>query len=307
MKRRNFAKWKAGFSIFLLYLLAINCSKDELPRPATGVEIKLRWVRAYEDESIANLEKGLMWSLSFLGASLPKGNFSKALQYKDSAHFNLNLEILGFKKEALDAFAVIIDELKASEEFERFGAIDAARFIVLTLHSSWHYYRIVNSPKTIREFLALYPETGRLAFPVLRSSIALKSRVIRFHVGSDPTDLSFLAEETEETQFFPDHEEYPVQHFETLDVMPNGQLRFAIYDSNGQLIPAAPARQTGAGKPSKCLWCHETNVQPLFVPTPEVEGFMSSDEYQSWIDSSNLIINEWRSGLKSDLSFEQQP
>ena len=46
--------------------------------------------------------------------------------------------------------------------------------------------------------------------------------------------------------------------------MPNGQPRFAIYDADGQLKAAADPNITKAGKPSKCMWCHESILHPSF-------------------------------------------
>ncbi len=304
MGRTKHRKIKVVLLLLATYTTVINCTKDQLPVPKAS--ITLRWVIGHENQTIAELEEGLKWSLSFLGATLPPGSFRQNLRYLTPERFELSLSGLGFTDKALAAFQVIIDRLEASEEFERFGAIDAGRFIVLTLHSSWHYYRIVDSPVSLKAFLGRYPTTGNLLFPILESSVAKKSRVIQFDVGSEPLQLAYVAEETEVTNFAPG-QNYPILHYETLDVMPNGQLRFAIYDAEGFLIPAAPARQTRAGKPSKCLWCHETNVQPLFSPTPDIEHFMPATEFQSWIDSSNLLINRWRKSLKSDLDFEQQP
>lgn len=292
--------------LLLVYILFLNCSK-EIFRPTTEyVSIDLRWIPAYENQTIEELEKGLLWSLSFLGATLPKGSFREALRYETPHRFTLSFDNLGFSPQALDALKTIIEKLEDSEEFERFEAIDAARFVVLTLHSSWHYYRITEVPINLQQFLERHPENGKLVFPVVSSSIAEKSRMIKFNLEEQPTRMSFLAEETAEDTIVKD-KKYEIKHFETLEVMPNGQLRFGIYDLNGNLIPAAPARETLAGKPSKCLWCHETHVQPLFAPTPDVTGFMSSAEYQSWIDSSNALIDGMRDGLDSDLDFARQP
>ena len=298
-------KAKVIMALGIYYVLLLNCTKDVLtPSPDDSRSITLRWVKAYENESVEDLEKGLLWTLSFLGAPLPTGSFEKAIQYRDSLSFDLRLEFLGFDDPALDALEIILDRIKASDEYRHYGALDAARFAVLTLHSSWHYYRITGVPESIGGFRQIHSYPDSLVFPVVSSSIAANTRMIKFLVGPSLPEISFLAEETGDGFTF-DRNPYPIHHFETLDVMPNGQLRFAIYDAGGHLIPAAPARETAAGKPSKCLWCHETNVQSLFGPTPDVTGFMSSHEFQQWVDSSNTLIRTFRSRMESDLDFSR--
>ena len=56
--------------------------------------------------------------------------------------------------------------------------------------------------------------------------------------------------------------------YEVFDFMENGQPRFAIYDENGKLKSSADPILGKGGKPSKCMWCHESNIQPSFKRDP---------------------------------------
>ncbi len=93
--------------------------------------------------------------------------------------------------------------------------------------------------------------------------------------------------------------------YETVDIMANGQQRFALYDQDGNLKAAASPDLTRAGKPAKCLWCHEINIQKLFLPNDPVAGYYSDDEFDNIIATAKSMIGNYRRGLKSDLSFNK--
>ncbi|MEZ5038816.1 MAG: hypothetical protein R2828_02960 [Saprospiraceae bacterium] len=287
----------------LLYGLAIHCTHDQLtPSPQDEYTIKLRWVEAYEGEEIGQVMVGLQWSFSFLGASLPEVTWTKAVRFLDDRHFVLNMQELGFQEEALEAWRVIIERLKNSEEYQQKEAIDMARFLVLSLHSSWHYYTLTAAPKTLADYLATKDTLALKTFPVRVSSIAKTERMIRFQIANAIEQTFFIAAETEDITA----PSYPVDHYEILDIMPSGQLRFLLYDAQGQLMPAAPIATTLAGKPSKCIWCHETNVQPLFQPTPDVPGFLKSEDFQLLVDSTNRALAAYRALLPTIIDFSDK-
>ena len=58
---------------FLLALSTFGCT-GELPADLgdDSLRIDLRWVEAYREERRSNVETGMLWVLSFLGASLPE-------------------------------------------------------------------------------------------------------------------------------------------------------------------------------------------------------------------------------------------
>ena len=86
-------------------------------------------------------------------------------------------------------------------------------------------------------------------------------------------------------------------------MMPNGQLRFAIYDIQGNLTASSPKRLGEAGKPAKCLWCHELVFQPLFIGTDTLANNMSPNEFQNLIEKQNNLLSNYRKKLSSDIDF----
>lgn len=287
----------------LLYGLAIRCTSDQLRPVSEGkYSIQLRWVPAYEDESRDQVMTGLQWSLSFLGAHLPAANWPAAVQFIDDHRFVLHLGEVGFSASGLEAMAEILSRLKESEEYQKLEAIDLARFLVLSLHSSWHYYAITDAPENLSQYLTKQTPARIDSFPILTSSIAQKNRMIRFQVADQLAQTFFIAEETEDVRL----PSYPIDHYEVLDILPNGQLRFILYDKEGNLAPAAPIATTLAGKPSKCLWCHEVNVQPLFQATADVPGFLSSADFILQVDTANQRLVNYRALLPTIIDFNDK-
>ncbi len=287
----------------LLYGLATRCTSDQLRPVSEGkYSIQLRWVKAYEGESRDQVMTGLQWSLSFLGAHVPSANWPAAVQFIDDHRFVLHLEEVGFSASSLAAMAEILARLKESEEYQKLEAIDLARFLVLSLHSSWHYYAITDAPGSLTDYLTQKTVERIDSFPILTSSIAQKNRMIRFQVADELAQTFFIAEETEDVQL----PSYPIDHYEVLDILPNGQLRFLLYDEQGNLAPAAPIATTLAGKPSKCLWCHEDKVQPLFQPTADIPNFMTSAGFSAQVDTINQRLTTYRDVLPTAITFSDK-
>lgn len=289
--------------IFLaLILFLFQCTYDTVAVQEEALSIKVRWLPSYPAEDIEAVKKGVLWSLSFMGASLPTSSFNLVFQETNDNKYLLDLEKAGFSSEALKALQEIIQKIKASEEYKRFDSVDLGRFLTLTLHSSYHYYKITNTPEKIEDFENQYLGGLVSVFPVVQSSVSSLTRVIRFGEFTTAPKIGFVADETDDENL----DFYTAKHYEVLRVLPNGQLSFAIYDAAGKLLPFAPLATTNAGKPSKCLWCHETNIQPLFRETPEVPGFLSRDAFLDKIEASNELLQNYRKQLSSDLNFDQQ-
>lgn len=302
MKRGVFRSFVLLTAVGLL-LFGEACTSDRLRPELEGQDrIVLRWNRAYENESIEQVLLGLQWSLSFLGAHIPGENWKDAIQFRNEFTLILDLGKVGFSPTSLNRMISISDRLKESEEYQIHGAIDLSRFLVLSLHSSWHYYELTKAPKTLGLYLEEQTSIPKDSFPILISSIATAPRLIRFHANGPVNERYFIADEGEDILTL--HK--PIDHFEILDIMPNGQLRFILYDSLGNLAPAAPLATTRAGKPGKCLWCHEVNVQPLFQPTPDLPGFLTSQHFQGIVDSTNQLLDAFRATLPTALDHSEK-
>lgn len=258
---------------------------------------------AYPAETRENTETGIYWSLSYLGATLDTIHRKEILQWEDSTHFTLDLDKAGFDPHALNAFSIIIDSLKQTGEFQKNNCIDLGRFLVLTEHSSWHYYEITGAAKTLEEFQKNHAVISPGEFHVFNSGVSKHHRNIRFAFGKTISDMAWIAEEGPGS---PDSGTFMQTSCEVFDVMKNGQLRFAVYDANGDLIPGAESEHSHAGKPSKCIWCHELVVQPLFLQNPEPVNGISLAEFSLLVDSAQRQIDRYRASLHPLVDFSQK-
>lgn len=281
-----------------------TCGEPPPPAPVHDLTLVMRWNKAYETETWFAVREGLRWSFSFLGATLPKGSFDKAVPVADSLPFRIDLKTLGFSEPAQAALAVICDSIRSSPEYQRDQSIDLSRFVVLTLGSSWHYYRITGVATTLNEFIERHHLEQPQQFGVTQSAVAKHHRLLQF--GTDTSDMlsaGFLAVEgrgdLQKGTFVADA-------YEAFDILPNGQLRFAVYDVKGNLIAGSPTAHGAAGKPAKCLWCHEIVISPLFVPNTPVPGLMSNETFHFWRDAFQRQLARYRDTLNDDLDYSKR-
>jgi hypothetical protein len=87
--------------------------------------------------------------------------------------------------------------------------------------------------------------------------------------------------------------------------MPNGQLRFAIYNKEGHLTSATSAAFGSAGKPGNCMWCHESSTNILREFTPEVDGYVTKETFVNDMSSLQADIEAWRNQFKLDLDYRE--
>ena len=242
----------------------------------------------------------MLWTLSYLGAELPKNSLDSSIIWIDKQTFSLNFSALGFGKHALKALKTITDSLKTTSLYKKQHAVDLGHFIAITLGSSWHYYSITEAPPTLTEFLAK-KETGQMiCFPLNLSAISNHHRIIKINPSETLTHTFFMAEEGEGDvtmgSFIP-------KETEVIDIMKNGQLRVMIYDANGYLIAAASKLYSNAGKPAKCIWCHEIAVPGLLTKPDSIVGFIGPTEFKEKIRIQNSLLNNYRQNLSSDIDF----
>lgn len=288
------------FCIGCILIIVYSCVYEDLPA-TEDLKINLRWVQSYPDETTEDVVIGLKWGLSFLGAELPKGSMDKVAIWISSSDLSLDLSAAGFNNEAEQSLMKIIRVLKTSEEYKLFNAIDVGRFIVLTLNSSYHYYAITGAKESLNSFRATYFFDNK-QFAATSSSVAFGQRLIELPATDTSDKMAFIAHEghgeIEEGTFQP-------AEFEVLSVMPNGQLRFALYDFEGKLKSSASPEFTTAGKPTKCLWCHEISLQVLHsVPIP-VEGFYTPQEFVLKVQEFSAAIKNYRTTLNGEIDFNK--
>jgi hypothetical protein len=135
---------------------------------------------------------------------------------------------------------------------------------------------------------------------IVESGVALGNRLIEVGKGNLIDSVAFVA--FEGTGSLQDHS-FSKTDIETLDLMENGQLRFGLYDLEGHLKDSATPARTAAGKPSKCLWCHEINVQPPFRNVTDVDGYYSTKEFKDLVSSAARVIAQYRKTLTAKVDF----
>lgn len=302
MSKFSFIKTISFLVVFAFVFDA--CKKEELYVPVdSGVQqidnsvIDLIWYPS-DIETREDFETGLKWGLSFLGAELPNGCWNNAVEWKSETKFSIDFSKLGFSTNALSAISKINSWFKASSEYQLKGGIDAGRWVVNTFNNSNHYYEIVGMPRTLNGFKSNYIFFEKKA-AIVESAVAFGGRIIRMPKGRNWNEQGYLAEEIKDIK----SQEKLTQEFEVMDIMSNGQLRFGVYSVMGELINGADPTFSNGGKPAKCLWCHELNVQRAFAAETSIKGYFSHFEFDSLVTVSYNQIKVYRTQLVSEINF----
>lgn len=262
--------------------------------------INLRRSKAYENQKWWNERTGLLWSLSLIGATLPEGEFDKAISFsQDSAVLTIDFSSLGFSSKTLLLLAQFSNDLKASEEYKKRNSIDIGRWLVYVIHTDNHYYQLVDAPATFEEFKQHHPQTtGR--YLIDKSSVSLGMREIKFYIDSNLSKQFFIATEG---IYDSKNQTFTPSEFETIDLLPNSQPRFAIYGRDGKLVSKGDTLLSKAGRIGKCMWCHESKIEPLFTNTKDFAGYATREEYEAIVKQANGYIYAERKKQKTDLKW----
>ncbi|MFK8046759.1 MAG: hypothetical protein AB8B72_14770 [Crocinitomicaceae bacterium] len=233
--------------------------------------ITLRWVKAYPNESIDNAVTGLQWALSQVGAR----NIESSIVQQNELKMQIDVSKMGFSPQAITQFEILHNKIKLSEAYQENFSVDLGRYIALIIGASEHYYKIVGQPIKYTDLIKSYKLTDKPGF-INESSVSPKDRLIRFS-GQIDFDQLYVAEELDKMTG-------ELLEIETFDLMENGQLRFAIYDKEGNRVPSADPKKSNAGKPAKCMWCHESSIQPLFANQNDYPGFLTYLELKDTLE-----------------------
>ena len=182
------------------------------------------------------------------------------------------------------------------------NAIDLGAFVSLALGSSTHYYSITDVEKDFAKKLSKYKNQEAIIFPVSKSIISKHTRVLKLYTKGAVTDWLFIAEEGEGDIA---KNTFKAKAFEVFDIMANGQLRFSVYNANGEIINGSPQNLSEAGKPAKCLWCHEIFIQPLYTNNDSVSGYISQSQFQALVKNMMFKLDLYRKNLNSDADFSK--
>jgi hypothetical protein len=296
--RRTSATWMASLLAVSFLFGAAGCSRtDQLPPPKDpSLVIKLRWIKSYPGQSQSQVNTGLFWALSFLGAKLPA---DAAVISWDGTMLTLDLDAAGVAETSKAAWKKLLQVLKSSDEYRMMGGIDIGRFVFLSLCSSNQYYALTGVSPSYAEFRARHTFAPKQV-AIVESAVAHGNRLIEVGQGKDINSVVFVA--FEGAGALQDHS-FQKADIETLDLMENGQLRFGLYDLEGHLKAATTPALTAAGKPSKCLWCHEINLQRPFKNVTDLDGYYSTKEFTEFVENATRVIAGYRKTLASKVDF----
>jgi hypothetical protein len=246
---------------------------------------------------------GMAWLFSYLGAELPKEKFSSALTVKGNKIF-VKLELLGFEESALTALRIISSKLKNTEEYTLKEGIDAGRFFAICFNSSYNYYKITGAEKSFIGFLSKYSAFNRKQFACDSSSISKQARLIEYGINENILTSYFISYEGK--GFFSSSNFIKANSTEVFDFMKNGQPRFMIYDEQGNLKTSSNPFFSNAGKPAKCMWCHESGIQPLFRETPDIAGYLTKTEFLNDRNLASEKLEKFHAASNSYINYSDK-
>ena len=277
---------------WLLLLSLFNGPKTQWRKPETEF-LTLKWNQAYPEDTIDKSAVGLEWALSYCGAMLPNA--------PDAVHvgadkITIQLPGLGFDQNALQNMRQLHQKIKNSQEYQRNKSIDLGRYVALLLGAPEHYYRITGVPNRLDELLSkyqLHPETGY----VNHSGVSRIHRKIQFS-GQDGLKQILIASEIDSVSG-------AIYEYETIEIMPNAQLRFGIFDGDGNRKNSAENSHSEAGKPAKCMWCHESKISQMFNVQQDFPGFLAYLELQQKLVAYNQSLTQQKLALPGGVDFAQ--
>ncbi len=271
----NFHKLSFGF-LFFFMLLHEACTYNHLPE--SNKKIILNWYPAPALQTKEEFTTGLVWLFSYLGAKLPAENFKEGVKFIESKKIEIDINELGFSEEAIINLEKLISIVKQTQEYKDKGGIDAGRFFALCFNNTYHYYKITGAPETYNDFSAKYASLAYKTFVCDTSSISNSSRIFNYSVDDLNIQKNYFVSQ-EGNGRYSNGSFVKSGIIEAFDYMDNGQPRFVIYNQQGDLYAPKDRVAHLAGKPAKCMWCHESGMQPLFSGTGNIPGYVSRADF----------------------------
>ncbi|MCO4763974.1 MAG: hypothetical protein KC502_20840 [Myxococcales bacterium] len=278
---------------------AAGCAVASDGMASSGPCIRLRWIHSYPGDSQSRTETGLYWALSVLGAEIRAADAGKVVAWLGPTTLRLDLGHAGFPKAAIAPLSAICAQLRATEEYKVFGAIDVGRFVMLTVNTSAHYYEIVQAKKTWAAFSGDHPAPTHHVH-VTGSLVAKGDRLLRGVAATDASQIAWIAEEGIGSLA---KGTFKLYEREVIDVMANGQLRFAVYGLDGELRSWASPKHGAAGKPARCMFCHESGIEPLWLDNAAGPGGMSQPTFNQLRAQQMTLLGQYRSQRPTAIQY----
>ena len=273
MKAINLNQWMQGMAAGTILLVLL--SFEQASQTRNDNEIRLLIYPAHEQASRRDHLIAIKWCMAYLGSTLTSDKSLQGITVEDSV-IALDIEQLGFKPYAVEYLRDLHRHWKKSKAYKAKQAMDLGRYISLTLGYSNHYFNLVGIPKKLKKYTGRYsfaPEEGL----VDSSSVSLVWRIIAFANNHAQNQDFFLATETDSIS-------REVLEFETLEVMENGLPKFGIYSASGKRKESGTRALSNAGKPAKCLWCHESQILPLFRQQRDWDSYLSYEQLEDSLE-----------------------
>lgn len=257
------------FCLISFSIMLYSCKQQQTIQEASSV-IHLKWNKSHEKDNIERNKIGLKWALSFLGSNLPVDTTLTGITQTEKI-IRLDVSNSGFTEKAISHLKTLNNTIRDSEEYQKKGTIDIGRYIALTIGSSNHYYKIADIPLQLFDLKSQYTFDTLTAY-INNSSVSHIDREIQYSIKNKANKLVFISAEKDTITG-------EIQEYESVELMDNGLSRFALYDIQGNLKTAGDRKVTKAGKPAKCMWCHESGIQPISEKQIDIENHTDPKDF----------------------------
>lgn len=272
---------------------ADSAAPEDTAAPPLDLTVPVRLVPTDGGLGAAEATAGLAWALSHLGAAPP----ADAAEWlvPGAAHPTLDLRAARLPEAAWPAAAAALAPLRDSDEVAARGGVDAGRLLAATLHEPWWYYALTGACETLEGWRGARMAEPVATYGVTASLLVDADRLVRFRAGpwAAATDIAF---EVETGDGVLTGEAAPLE-VEVIDVLPSGQQRYALYDADGRLLPAADPAVVAAGQPGKCMWCHEGNLMSGSPENPTAPGHAPYEAWSAALAGMTEVLSDHRDGL----------
>ncbi|WP_394747367.1 hypothetical protein [Spongiimicrobium salis] len=275
---------------FALVLVCFSCAKQDN-------EISLKWNKAHDEDTFERSITGLKWALSYLGSTVANDSTLLKFNPKDSI-ITLDANQLGFSKEAATVLSKLHYNFKNTEAYTINKTFDLGRYVSLIFGRSHNYYAIAGVPEDLEAFDQLYQFSEAKGY-IDNSSISKVDRIISFSNIHEKNNQAFISAEIDSIS-------KDTLEYETMQIMPNGQLKFGVYDLDGKIKRVANKNVTRAGKPAKCIWCHEVVVQPLYRSQKNHDTYLKYTTFNDTLKYFNHRLQTYQDSLWKDKNFKNK-
>lgn len=282
-------------SVVALTTLAGCGPADDSGAPRPEAEFRLAWYPADETETWDDVEVGLDWAWSQMGALPPPGTANGTRTSVDGVvTFPVALDDLALPPSAREVVDTVVAELSPAGE-----PVDIGRFLMRSLHEPARYAAMTGACPTRGEWAAARQAADPLLYAVTTSLLTSEDRRVALNAGPTVVGaIGYLAESGEgslaDGTFTP-------REAEVVDVMPNGQFRYAVYGEDGALLPAGEHAPTGT--PGKCAWCHEDHIQAGSDANASAEGYIDHATWTSERVAAQAVLDSYRASLATSIDF----